>query len=185
MIVMQPGEQVVCDIKRHPIGIIGSYIGAFLGITLLAILAVLLVPKLAGQYGSDGNIEMIGYGGAAFLAVLIIVGLFVASTVYWQNRWVVTTDSITQIAQRSLFGRQVSQLSMNNLEDVTVDQHGILPAMFNYGTLRVETAGEHSKFYFIYCPDPNDIAHKILEAREMFEQQNRNAQTHGATYQQV
>lgn len=182
MIVMQPGEQVLCDVKRHPIGIIGSYVGAFLGIALIVVLAALLVPKLAEQYTGTANVQAIGYGVAAILGIFIIVALFISTVVYWQNRWVVTSDSITQISQRSLFGRQVSQLSMNNLEDVTVDQHGIFPTMFGYGTLKVETAGERSKFFFTYCPKPNDVARQILEARERFEQQNRGGESHGVNY---
>jgi len=95
-----------------------------------------------------------------------VLGL--ATIVYWQNQWVVTTDSITQVAQRGLFNRQVSQLSMDNLEDVTVDQVGIIAKIFNFGTLRVETAGERAKFLFVYCPRPNRYAHEILEAHETF-----------------
>jgi hypothetical protein len=43
-----------------------------------------------------------------------------------------------------------------------------VPHLFNYGTLRVETAGEQSNFNFIYCPRPNAVAKLILEARERY-----------------
>jgi hypothetical protein len=89
---------------------------------------------------------------------------------YWGNSWVVTTDSITQVNQTGLFTRQSSQLSLANLEDVTAEQNGILAHAFNYGLLKAETAGEHSKFSFYYCPNPNLYAQQILHAREQFEQ---------------
>jgi uncharacterized membrane protein YdbT with pleckstrin-like domain len=108
--------------------------------------------------------------------VILLLVLFVATSVYWQNQWVVTTDSITQITQNGLFGRQVAQLSMDNLEDVTVTQDGIIPHMFNFGTLKVETAGERAKFQFPYCPDPNMHARKILEVHEHFLEERRNIQ---------
>jgi hypothetical protein len=79
---------------------------------------------------------------------------------------VVTSDSLTQISQTSLFNRQSSQLALVNIEDVTAEQNGILAHMFNYGVIRVETAGERSKFVFTYCPNPNFYAQQILQARE-------------------
>jgi hypothetical protein len=72
------------------------------------------------------------------------------------------------VTQGSLFGAQVSALSFENLEDVTVSQRGILPHMFNYGTLNAETAGERSKFLFTYCPDPVEYARKIIDAKEKY-----------------
>jgi len=176
MVVMQPGEQMVATIKRHPFGILILYFSATIGLAITGALAFVLLPHFMTQNNiAGGNTQILD---ALFFVVLIgmvmIVG--VATLIYWQNQWIVTTDSITQISQRSLFGRQVSQLSMDNLEDVTVDQEGILPHMFNYGTLKVETAGERSKFQFPYCPNPNDYARRILEVHEQFLEERRNIQ---------
>lgn len=167
MVVMQPGEQVLLELKRHPYGIIGMYIGGGFAITIIAALAVALVPNLQTQYNVQ-NIELWAYLLLGIISLGVAVALWIATSVYWQNRWIVTTDSITQITQNSLLGRQVSQLSMDNLEDVTVQQDGAMAHMFNFGTLRVETAGERSKFFFVYCPNPNEQARKILEAHEAF-----------------
>lgn len=180
MVVLQPGEQIVATVKRHPFGIIQLYAVALFGIGIAAVVAFLLAPSMLDQYnGGDGMAIVIG--GMAIIVTLLVLILGVATSVYWQNEWVITTDSITQIIQNSLFGRQVSQLSMENLEDVTVNQDGIIPHMFNFGTLKVETAGERSKFIFPYCPNPNDYARKILEIHEHFLEERRNVQnTRGA-----
>jgi hypothetical protein len=77
------------------------------------------------------------------------------------------------VQQTALFNKQSSQLSLGNLEDVTVEQNGILTHMFNYGVIKAETAGERSKFTFRYCPNPNLYAQQILNAREQFEQSHR------------
>lgn len=175
MVVLQPGEQIVATVKRHPFGILQLYAVALIGIGIAAVVAFLLAPGLLDQYnGGDGMAIVIG--GMAIIVTLLVLILGVATSVYWQNEWVITTDSITQIIQNSLFGRQVSQLSMENLEDVTVNQDGIIPHMFNFGTLKVETAGERSKFIFVYCPNPNDYARRILEIHEHFLEERRNVQ---------
>ncbi len=182
MVVMQPGEQIVAKIKRHAFGIVSLYLIAIVGIVLAVSLAIFLLPDMLNQTGTAGtggsSMSMV-YAGTAIVVAGLLLVLGVATSVYWQNEWVVTTDSITQVSQNSLFNRQVSQLSMENIEDVTVNQNGILPHMFGFGTLVVETAGERSKFVFPYCPEPNEYARKILEAHEDFLEMRRNIQNIG------
>lgn len=164
---MQDGEQILADIHRHPFGIISVYITSFIAFAAACGVILLLVPKLLGST-SDYNSNNVTVGLIVVVMVLMLIGLTIMTIVYWQNRWVLTSDSLTQITQNGLFNRQTSQLSLGNLEDVTAEQRGIIPSLFNFGTLRVETAGEHSKFFFLYCPDPNLYARKILMARELF-----------------
>lgn len=176
MVVLRPGERVIAEIKRHPIGIFMTYLGGVLSIVLIMSVAV-MAPTLFGDVtGSDTDMNLTT--AALVLGVILSVGIsaimFVATTVYWQNRWIVTDDSITQITQHSLLGRRVSQLSLESLEDITVEQHGLLQTMFNFGTLHAETAGEKSKFVFNYCPQPNKRARQILEAHEYFLHQTKH-----------
>lgn len=172
--VMQAGEQTICDIKRHPIGMLGVYLISGTLLVVLAILAFVVAPSVF----SDQRSQAMAFGGLAFLLVggLLLGFVFIANKVYWGNSWVVTSDSITQITQTSLFSKQSSQLSLGNLEDVTVEQDGIFPQMFKYGLLRAETAGERSKFVFPFCPNPNYYAQKVLAAREAFEQRRAGAE---------
>jgi len=178
MVVMQPGERVICELKRHPIGILTMYFGAFIAVAVLAALLYVMMPSIRDAYGDEAT-TMVALGGGILLVGLILM-LFISTIIYWQNQWVVTTDSITQITQNGLFGRHVSQLSMENLEDVTVNQDGILPHMFNYGTLKVESAGERSKFQFPYCPNPNQCAREILDTHEKFLEERRNIRFAGS-----
>ena len=142
-------------------------------ILVTGLLAFMVVPDVAG---SGSGTAMLA-GGAIFMVVAIISTIFalISAKVYWGNTWTVTTDSLTQVRHFNLFSRQSSQLSLKDLEDVTAEQNGVLTEMFNYGLLRVETAGETSKFMFPYCPNPNYYAQQILAAREAFEQ-NRTAE---------
>jgi hypothetical protein len=162
---MQPGEAVVCVIKRHPIGLLGSYFAAAI-LIIGALTAAVLVPSYMTLSTSQTKLGLVL--GALLLAVSTLIYVYAVTMIYTGNRWIVTTDSITQVAQSGLFATQSSQLSLSDLEDVTVDQKGILQSLMDYGTLRAETAGEHSRFTFIFCPAPNECARKILAARERF-----------------
>ncbi|HSW99968.1 MAG TPA: PH domain-containing protein [Patescibacteria group bacterium] len=174
MVVLQPGERIVAVVKRHPFGIISLYVSATIGIGIAAALVFIFLPDFLSQYNADNTNAL--YVGFALIVTLLVLILGIATSIYWQNQWIITTDSITQIVQNSLFNRQVSQLSMDNLEDVTVNQDGIIPHLFGYGVLKVETAGERSKFSFSYCPDPNNYARQILEIHEQFLEERRNIQ---------
>ncbi len=164
---MQPGETIIVKIQRHPIGIITNYVVSGFIIVLVVVLLFGVAPRL--NTNSSGQIEQ----GAGIIVLIVLVAStifnLIATKVYWGNRWIVTSDSITQIEQTGLFSTQSSQLSMENIEDVTAEKNGILTHLFNFGVLKVETAGHHGKFNFDYCPNPNFYAQKILAAREAFD----------------
>lgn len=165
---MRPGEQIVCEVKRHPIGMFGAYAIAVFLLALLVAIGIFIVPDMAPNLPKG---KIYGFTAIAFLGVGIIeaIFLYISHVVYWGNRWIVTTDSITQISQISLFSKQSSQLSMSDLEDITSEQNGVLPQLLGYGLIWVETAGERDKFRFPFCPNPNEVASTILKAREAYD----------------
>jgi uncharacterized membrane protein YdbT with pleckstrin-like domain len=163
--VMSPGEQVVCEIKRHPFGLIGLYVasGAFI---VLLLGAALVVPAYVPSISANSKALLVV--GGFLLAMLVLAYTWLAATIYNGNHWIVTSDSITQITQTGLFSKQTSQLSLANLEDVTFEQNSLLQTMFGFGLLRVETAGERAKFSFPFCPNPSNCAREIIKAHEDF-----------------
>jgi len=166
--VMQSGEQVICQIKRHPIGIFPVFI--LCGFLLILSLIMAIAAPHFVTVASHNKVLMLGLLIDLAFSALVLAFVYVANKVYWGNSWILTSDSLTQVIQTSLFDKQSSQLSLGNLEDVTAEQNGVFPHMFHYGVIRVETAGERSKFVFMYCPNPNSYAQQILNARERFEQ---------------
>jgi uncharacterized membrane protein YdbT with pleckstrin-like domain len=78
----------------------------------------------------------------------------------------VTSDKIAHILYRNLVDRKISQLALGDLQDVTVDQKGLLARLFGYGTLVIETAGEQNNFSFNFTPHPYTFAKEIVGARE-------------------
>jgi uncharacterized membrane protein YdbT with pleckstrin-like domain len=176
--VMSPGEKIICDIHRHPIGLLGVYLtSGFLLVVLFV--GVALLPQVVTDLSNQAKT----YIFVAALLVALIVALFtyIAVVIYKGNRWIVSSDSITQISQTGLFQKQSSQLSLANLEDVTFEQNSFIQTMFGFGTLKVETAGERSKFQFPYCPTPQKCAVEIIQAHEQFMAANPENGNQGLT----
>lgn len=161
----------VCEIRRHPFGIIVLYIQATIG----AVGSLLLLFFIAPSALPDSSTSKV-YGVLTALSIVVLVLmallLFVATLIYRESRLVVTSDNITQVIQRGLFSTKTSRLSMASVEDVTAEQRGFFATILDYGTLKVETAGEQENFTFPYCPNPRHYAGEILAARQQFVDQD-------------
>jgi uncharacterized membrane protein YdbT with pleckstrin-like domain len=163
--VVDSDEECIVEVRKHVFGLISMYVVSVAGLLAVFALAVFILPTMLG---TQPDYVLLVTVLIFLMATIVVLGLFVATIVYRQSRLLVTNKNLTQVIQYSLFNRKISQLSMNNVEDVTAVQNGIIPHMFDFGVLRIETAGEQSNFHFDYCPSPNKIAKEILEAREAF-----------------
>lgn len=162
-------ETKVADIRQHLFGLLIVYIQTAVGLLLsLGLIFVLLDSVLDTMGLSESSIRAITYF-LGLIAVTISLGFIVlAARVYNANQLIVTDENITQITQAGLFNRKVSELSMSNVEDVTAQQHGVFAHLFNYGILKIETAGEQNNFQFFYCPNPNAYAKATLDAKSLY-----------------
>ncbi len=156
-------EQKLCEVGKHPLGIILLYIQAFVGVVGGLGLAFFLLPSVLEDTDRAFNLA---FAFAMIILVITTMIVVVATYIYRQSRLIVTDRNITQILQRGLFNRQVSQLNLVNVEDVTSLSKGVLSTIFGYGEINIETAGEQANFRFTFCPRPNYYAKVILEARE-------------------
>lgn len=164
LLELDPDEQSIASIQRHPISVF--YILVVAGtLFVMAIAALFFGLKYSTDIGLDN------YKGLFTLIMTILVGLiflftWVAIYLDRKNQLIVTNENIIQVLQFGLFNKQVSQLNLAKIQDVSVDQNGPIATIFNFGVLEVETAGEAANFRFIYIPNPNVVAKTILEAHE-------------------
>ncbi len=164
--MLEPGEQIVTVVHRHPIGIIGIYAEMLFGIVALAVLVFLVSDGFFNQV-SGQDLILVG-SAAVFIGIFLVVMLVIATYIYRRSRLIVTDKSLVQVIQRALFNKKVSRLSMSNVEDVNVEQKGIMATVLGYGTLTIQTAGQIDNFIFPLCPSPDKYAERILEARQKY-----------------
>ncbi len=162
-------EQILHQVRRHPIGLIGIYFtGALSMVVLLAVLYVAVRLETPILNFSDALYGIIFGSLIGLMALFTYVGVYV----YTRNELVLTNENIIQVLQFSLLNRQVSQLNLAKVQDVSVDQVGLLAAFFRYGTIEIETAGEASNFRFVLTPDPNMVAKMVIEAHEDYQRRH-------------
>lgn len=166
---INPDEIKIADVRRHPIGLFFIYIQVFLALGLAFFLIFAFRSAFLDFIDVDQTTGLLG--ATIFGLIVGIIGLIfliLATRIYTASQLIITNDNITQVMQVGLFNRKVSEISMENVEDVTARQKGVFQTFFNYGDVHIETAGEQNNYDFIYCPNPNAYAKAIQDARLEF-----------------
>jgi hypothetical protein len=170
---LSKGEYIISEVRRHPIGLLAGW---FLTLVIMVVLAGLAYVFI----NNPGNVLGIGtlqnntgaQAGVAFVTVvlcgLVFVGGMLAAHIYRQNRFYLTNESVIQNIQYNLFSKRQQTISLENIEDASYAQRGVLPHIFNYGQLRLSTQGDENTYRFNYASDPERQIALLNNAVEAF-----------------
>lgn len=172
LIEFDSDEQLICEIRKHPFGLFLIYLtGGFISVLLFS--ALVLLP-----FAINGSSEDFGFDMSLIRPILALVGLLLTSLsiimtavtayLYQNNVVLVTSEKIAQQLYRTLFDKKISQLSIGDIQDVTVSQTGVFAKIFGYGTLVIETAGEQNNYVFNYSIRPYECSKLIVGAHEAY-----------------
>ncbi len=89
------------------------------------------------------------------------VGFFSAWTDYYLDVWQVTDQRIIDIEQKGFFSRDEATIRFENIQDITIDTHGFFATIFDFGDLRVQSAGERREFVIENATHPEAMKKKI------------------------
>lgn len=157
-------ERLLFEVRKHWFGLFLIY---FIGSSVLLASLVSALWAAAAPASSDLDaIRMPIILITILLALLSAVFTAIGAYLYKSNVILVTSDKLAQLLVYGLFHRKISQLSIGDVQDVTVRQNGIFPHMFRYGTIVIETAGEQSNYTFSFAPDPYECAKAIVNSHE-------------------
>lgn len=167
---LSSGEYIISAIRRHPIGLVSIW-----SVTAAVVIALLVVIILLASYSHNQDL-----GGATpipvmylaipalLIAILAILFGFISSVVYRANRFYLTNESVIQHIQTSLFNEREQTISLNNVEDASYSQDGILCHLLNYGRIRLSTMGDETTYRFSYVTSPKQQIALLNNAVEDF-----------------
>ena len=164
--LMEDGERILRVVHKSLIVLFGLYLEVLAGVAAFAALLWLLRPDTFDELVSSPSATALLIG--ILLVALVTFILILVTFIYLANQLIITDRSLIQVTQRGPFSNKASRLSFSNVEDVSANQSGLLATIFAYGTLTVQTAGTLENFIFTYCPNPNSLAHEILEAQQAY-----------------
>ncbi len=105
--------------------------------------------------------------------LFLTLSLYLIWMLYYLNVQIITNLRIVDIDQVGLFSHEVSELHIENIEDVTSNVSGILGTIFNYGDVFVQTAGSKERFEFSDVPNPGSINKLVLDLYEQIPPEKR------------
>ena len=163
---LDDNEKIVRKINRHWIDLIPVAVST----TVLVLLIIILVIGFAHFHSKLTVIPSSFVAVIAVILLLIAAGILgVGVFVYKQNYLLLTNMHLIQVVQQGLFNRQVSQLSLARVQDVSAKRTGLAATMLNFGNVEVQSASEQEKFIFRNAPAPQELADQCLLLHEQFE----------------
>ena len=167
------GEYVISAAKRHPIGLF--QIWGFV-VLILGLLAGLAIFAASGQVESSASAFVPAAEASTpiltlvllFISPLVLIGGIIGTYVYTANTFYLTNESVIQNVQTGLFTKQEQTVSLENIEDASFTQNGILPHILNYGAIRLSTEGDETTYRFNYTARPKQQIELLNNAVEAF-----------------
>lgn len=123
----QPGEEVLFVFRRH---IIAMRKGFYL---LLIPLAITAIPPLIWQ--SNLQLFLLPVGGL----VLGIILFFYHFVLWYFTVYIVTNQRIRQVTQRGLFGKDIVELRLSKIQNISYNIPGFTGEVLGFGTIVIQT----------------------------------------------
>lgn len=169
MIDLLYDERIILQKRRHFFVII---IEVF-PIVFFALL--LLVALVGGAYLPIPIVETVilqytlfAYFFTTVLWFFLWLIFFVIWTNYYLDVLIITNKRIIDIEQLGLFARDITEVRMDNIEDIKTEIIGLLPSLLNMGNLYIQTAGESREMVIKNIGDPHKVREIIAKYHDEF-----------------
>jgi uncharacterized membrane protein YdbT with pleckstrin-like domain len=156
-------ETIILVVHRHWFDILQQFFIPF-AMAVILLGGFFILPNINSNF-SDGTYDTLVSFIKVTFAIFIWIYAFFIWIDYYFDVWVVTDKRIINIEQRGLFARNVSELNLERIQDVTTEVHGFLPTMFNFGDVYIQTAAETKRFEFQKVPNPYFIKDTIMQKK--------------------
>lgn len=151
-------ERIILFLRRH---LITNFIWVVEGIVLLFL--PFLIIFLSGFFDFQTNFLPFNYYIFAilFYYAMVFQFFFLNFLNWFFNISLVTKRRVLDIDFKILFSKNVASTKIAQIEDVSLNQVGLIRAVFDYGDILVQTAGTEDNFDFEAVPHPERVVHIV------------------------
>jgi hypothetical protein len=93
---------------------------------------------------------------ASYILIVFIITI-TEITDYWLDVWIVTNERVINTEQYGLFNRLVSEVHLEQIQDITSETKGFLETFMTYGDVYIQTAANRERFQFKNVDNPDDV----------------------------
>lgn len=142
MLKLEENEEFLMLIRRHWFVMTKPMI-VFFFLLIAPSLLLSILPSFLETLGQELVNNITNFLLSIYILSLLLF-LFIIWADYYLDIWIITTKRIIDIEQRGLFDRSISEFSLANVQDVTIEISGVIPTLLKFGNLRVQTASENN-----------------------------------------
>ncbi|MEI6498829.1 MAG: PH domain-containing protein [bacterium] len=156
-------EKVYLVIRKHWFVFVPIFLLAF-----VMILPILAVPIFGSMLFPDTS-QLMGDAVIVVLSIYLLIALAsvgVAFVDYYLDIYIITDERIVNIAQVGLFKREISELHLRQVQDVSAKVTGIFGTLLDFGDVQIQNAANKENFIFPSVPNPYYVAKKITDLHE-------------------
>lgn len=152
----EPDERIVLFLRRHWIEVLRMVITTGILVIIPFFVSLMLTWAEAPFIMSSLWTPLATSVTAGYL-LLVFALTMNEVTDYWLDTWIVTSERIINSEQKGLFNRIVSEVKLEQIQDITSEVKGILPTVLTYGNVFIQTAAERERFQFKNIDNPDDV----------------------------
>lgn len=159
-------EVVLLLLRRHWFTLFNAGLITFL-MYFFGLVSVMVLPMMFPSInkGFSDNLYVLVN---SLLFLFGTTNFFSSVAFYYLNVGIITNENIVQINQARFFSRQISELELDKIQDVSSSQKGIMQNFLNFGNIEVQTAGKLPNFSFTNVGNASENARKIMEMAEQY-----------------
>lgn len=122
------------------------------------IIGLLLVPLLFNSVGMLDflplRFQLVANIGWYLIVASYALEVFLS---WFYNVYIITDERIIDVDFNSILFKNVAYAKIDNIEDITATTAGALGSIFDFGDVRIQTAGAVTQFEFENVPHPSKV----------------------------
>lgn len=156
-------EKIFLLIRKHWWNYVLFFFLTFM--SLLPVIAVIVYLNINAIVLEPDVADIVVMALSAFFLLVMAVELY-GFVDYYLDIYIVTDQRLVDISQLGLFRRQISELQIRQVQDVSAHVEGIFPTVLHFGDVYIQTAAERENFIFQSIPHPYTVAKQIVDLHE-------------------
>lgn len=161
----EKGEEIIIIARRHWALFWGHFF-IYVIYFLIPIIVLILVSNFLISGLSEFTFFPLIILGISLYYIFWWFLFFKSWVDYYFDAWIITGRRLIDINQKGFFNHTVAELRLDKIQDITVEIKGFFPSIFNYGTIKVQTASDIQLFAVEEISKPEKIKNLILNLQE-------------------
>jgi membrane protein YdbS with pleckstrin-like domain len=148
-------EEILLLLRKHPIVLIPKILGSVL---------FAFFPLFISSLGLFAGVPLNYVFATYILWYLLLAGFMLETFLTWFfHVFIITDERIIDVDFISLIYKRITAAKIDNIEDVTSVTGGAIRSVFDFGTVKIQTAGARAEIAFEDVPSPAKVKRLLNE----------------------